>query len=295
MPASWRSSDIPDLTGKNAVVTGSGREPGRTIVERLAERGANVFAVSRDPLPVDRFGPNVEPVQMIPTSMESIQRGAGRIREQVEHIDLLVHAATISVAPDFRTAEGHELMLATNYLGFVMLSHALAPSMRRSERPRVVIAGPGDPLDVPVDLDGLDADAHVPWPVLYHQSRIAAMIFAMELNIRATTRRSRLLSAVAEADDRAPVASRHHPARAQARSLLARIGGEPRDSHALPTLFASTALHAAGGTYYAPAGRGRLQAEPIAARLPVGATADDVRDELWQRTEDMLGISLDVA
>lgn len=295
MSASWRPSDIPDLTGKNAVVTGSGRELGRTIVERLAERGATVFAVSRDQLPGDRFGPNVEPVQMVPTSMESIQRGAERICGQIERIDLLVHAATISTAPRFRTAEGHELMLATNYLGFVMLSHELAPAMRRSDGPRVVLAGPGDPLEVPVDLDGLDADADVPWPVLYHQSRIAAMIFAMELNVRATTHRSHLLSAVAEAEDRAPMPSRHHPIRTRVRSILARMGGGPQDAHTLPTLFASTAADAAGGTYYAPAGRGRLRIEPIAARLPVEASGDDVRDELWQRTEDMLGIRLDVA
>lgn len=231
---------------------------------------------------------------MVPTSMDSIQRGAARIREQVEHIDLLVHAATISTAPRFRSSEGHELMLATNYLGFVMLSHELAPAMRRSKGPRVVLAGPGDPLEVPVDLDGIDADADVPWPVLYHQSRIAAMIFAMELNARATAHRSHLLSAVAEADDHEPIQSRHHPIRAQARSMLARMGREPQDVHALPILYASTAAEAAGGTYYAPAGRGRLQAEPIAARLPAEASSHKVRDELWQRTEDLLGIRLDI-
>ncbi len=295
MSASWRPSDIPDLTGKNAVVTGSGRELGRSIVVRLAERGANVFAVSRDELPDDRFGANVEPVQMVPTSMASIQRGAERIRDQVEKIDLLVHAATIATAPRFRTAEGHGLMLATNYLGFVLLSHELAPAMRRSEDPRVVLAGPGDPLEVPVDLDSLDADADVPWPVLYHQSRIAAMIFAMELNVRATAHRSHLLSAVAEGEDGAPLRSRHHPIRSQARSVLARLGGGLDDTHATPALFASTAAGAAGGTYYAPAGRGRLHADPIAARLPAEASSDAVRDELWQRTEDMLGIRLDVA
>lgn len=290
MSAPWQPSEIPDLTGKNAVVTGSGRELGRTIVQRLAERGANVFAVSRDELPGDRFGANVEPVHMIPTSMASIHQGAERIRDQVEKIDLLVHAATISTAPRFRTAEDTASCWRPTTSGSSCSATSLPPRCAGAN----VLAGPGDPLEVPVDLDGLDADADVPWPVLYHQSRIAAMIFAMELNIRAVTRRSDLLSAVAEGRDGHPLHS-HHPIRAQARSILARMGGGADAPHAAPTLFASTAAEAAGGTYYAPAGRGRLHADPIAARLPAEASSDEVRDELWQRTEDMLGIRLDVA
>lgn len=295
MDLAWRPTDVPDLTGINAVVTGAGREVGRLIIEHLTSHGANVFAVSRDELPPDRFDENVEPVRMNPTSMASIQRGAERIREHVGRIDLLVHAATISVAPRFRSAEGHDLMLATNYLGFVMLSQELAPAMRNSDAPRIVLAGPGDPLDVPINLEGLDADADVPWDVLYHQSRIAAMMFALELNCRAERSFPAMISAVAESAERVPSVNRHHPVRRHTRALLSRFNTWLNDAPAAPTLYASTSLDARGGTYYAPAGRGRLQAQPISERMPDSACGEGVRAELWQRTEDLLGIQLNIA
>ena len=289
----WRSDEIPDLTDLNAVVTGAGRETGRLIIQRLAEHGANVYAISRDELPKDRFGANVEPVRINPTNMSSIQKGAARISDEVGHVDIFIHAATTSIAPRFRTAEGHDLMLATNYLGFVMLTHQLAPAMRRSASPRVVLSGPGDPLDADLDLDRLDADADQPWDVLYTQSRIAAMIFALELNCRATRSRMPLLSAVAEAND--PVVELHHPIRRATRQLMSILNGAPKDVPALPTLFASTSTTATGGTYYAASGRGRLVAEPLPAKVSTCAASDALRTELWQRTERMLGVQLDVA
>jgi NAD(P)-dependent dehydrogenase (short-subunit alcohol dehydrogenase family) len=287
----WRSEEIPDLTGMNAVVTGAGREVGRLIIQRLAEHGANVFAVSRDALPPGRFSSGVEPVRMNPTSMASIHNGASRIASEVGHVDILIHAASSSIAPRFRSSEGHDLMLATNYLGFVMLTHALAPAMRKSRSPRVVLAGPGAPLDADFDLERLDIDADLPWDILYTQSRIAAMIFALELNCRAGDRHSSLLSAVAEANEHDATLDRHHPFRRTTRRVMSLLTRTPADTPALPTLFASTSCEAIGGTYYAASGKGRLLSEPLPARLPV---SDELRTELWQRTEDMLGLQLDV-
>lgn len=295
MQPRWRSEEIPDLTGLNAVVTGAGRETGRMIIQRLAEHGANVFAISRDALPRDRFGAGVEPLRINPTSMASIQQGAHHIGEQADHVDILIHAASTSIAPRFRSAEGHDLMLAINYLGFVMLTHELSSAMRKSEAPRVILAGPGDPLDADLDLDRLDADADLPWDVLYTQSRIAAMIFALELNSRAERTSSPLLSAVAEANDDDRVLDRHHPIRRATRQAMSMLTGAPVDAPALPTLFASTSCEAAGGTYYAASPRGRLVSEPLPARISACAASDDLRAELWQRTEHMLGVQLDVA
>lgn len=290
----WRSEEIPDLAGLNAVVTGAGREVGGLIIQRLAEHGANIFAISRDELPPDRFSSNVEPVRMNPTSLASIQQGASRIADQVDHVDILIHAASCSIAPRFRSAEGHDLMLATNYLGFVMLSHALAPAMRKSRSPRVVLAGPGAPIDGDLDLDRLDADADLPWDVLYTQSRIAAMIFALELNSRAGRSGSSLLSAAAEANEHDPVADRHHPFRRTTRRVIRLLNGTPRDTDALPTLFASTSGDATGGTYYAASRTGRLLSQPLPSRISARAASDQVRTELWQRTEDMIGLRLDI-
>jgi hypothetical protein len=246
-------------------------------------------------MPRDRFRANVEPLLINPTSMASIQQGADRISEEVGRVDILIHAASTSIAPRFRSAEGHDLMLAINYLGFVMLTHELSPAMRESKSPRVVLAGPGDPLDADLDLDRLDADADLPWDVLYTQSRIAAMIFALEMNSRAERNGSPLLSAVAEANEQDPGLERHHPIRRATRQAMSLLTGAPEDASALPTLFASTSCEAEGGSDYAASSRGRLVAQPLPAKISACATSDDLRAELWHRSEHMLGVQLDVA
>lgn len=291
----WTSAAIPDLTGKTAVVTGAGRDLGRLIIERLSEHGAHVFAVSREEIESNRFGPGVEPVRMNPTRMESIQRGADRIREQVDHVDILIHAASISIAPRFRSAEGHELMLATNYLGFVMLTHELSPALRDSQSPRVVLAGSGEPLRVDLNLDQLDADSDLGWSVAYAQSRLAAMLFVLELSIRARTSKSHLISAIAEAREYDPLIKAHHPVRRHLYGTLSRFSVEPQDAPALPVLFASTSDQAESGHYYAPKSRGRLRVESIPSRIPAISRSEALRTDLWQRTEDMLGVRLAIA
>jgi hypothetical protein len=295
MQAYWTSGEIPDLTDKYAVVTGAGRELGQLIIRRLSEHGANVFAVSRDELSREQFGEHVEPMRMIPTSMASIRRGAERIRDQVSQVDILIHAASISVAPRFRSAEGHGLMLATNYLGFVMLAHELAPAMSKSSSPRVVLAGSDEPITVNLDLDHLDADADMDWDAAYAQSRLAAMMFALELNGRAEILRSSLLSTVAEIRERATVVDARHPIRKRVQGIMSRVNGEPGDAPVLPVLYASTSDRVQGGQYYAAHHRSKTRVEPDPSRIPVTANDRALRHELWQRTEHLLGIQLDVA
>lgn len=289
----WNSTEIPNLENRNAVVTGAGREIGQLIIRRLQEHGANVYAISRDDISSEEFGPNVEPVRINPTSMESIQHGASRILHAAGTIDILIHAASISVAPRFRSRDGHNLMLATNYLGFVLLSHELSPALRRSDSPRVVLAGPGTPVSIDVNLDQLDGD--LDWDIAYAQTRLAAMMFALELSVRAKASNTPLISAVGEARESDRFLAAHHPIRRMSRNVVSRLTGVPRDAAALPVLFAATSEFAEGGSYYAPETHGRLRGEPLQTMMPQAARSESLRAELWQRTEDMLGVSLAIA
>lgn len=295
MQTSWIDSGLPDLTNRHVVVTGAGRQPGRMIVQRLSDLGAIVFAVSRDELPAGSFNRNVEPVRMNPTSMESIHRGAEHIRDQVNHLDVLIHAASISIAPHFRTREGHNLMVATNYFGFVVLAHELASAMRASIAPRVVLAGSGQPLAVDMDLDHLDGESDSDWHVAHARSRLAALMFAIELNSRASAVRSPLISAIAEAREPDTLLDAHHPLRRQFRGFVSRIAGVPEDAPIRPVLYASTSGDIRGGEYYDARDRARRRVEPNPSKIPSSARNPALRSELWERTEDMLGLRLEVA
>lgn len=290
----WTAAELPDLTGRTAVVTGASRDLGRMIVQRLSEHGAIVYAISRDEISKEQFHHNVEPVRMNPTSMDSIQNGAEQIRAGVDHLDILIHAASLSIAPRFRTAEGDELMFATNYLGFVMLTHALSPAMRASPSPRIVLADSGNARTVDMDIDRLDGD-DLPWDIAYAQSRLAAMMFALELSTRALEVHSPLISAMGQMRERERVVDAHHPIRRNMYDILGRVYRIPPDAPTHPVLFASTADQARGGDYYAPWRHGQLRIDQIVNKLPGAARNPALRTDLWQRTEHMLGIHIDVA
>jgi NAD(P)-dependent dehydrogenase (short-subunit alcohol dehydrogenase family) len=285
--------EIPDLTNRYAVVTGAGRLLGRMIIQRLSDHGANVFAISRDEVAVDGLGPGVEPMRMNPTSMESIHHGAQRIRDHVPHVDILIHAASISIAPDFRTGEDHNLMVATNYLGFVMLSHELAPALRRSDSPRVVLAESGEIIHQNLELDHLDDD--MDRDAAYNQSRLAAMMFVLELDHRARQRRPSLVSAVAEGREPHPTRSVLHPFRSHLDYFTTLVQHHPDDAPVLPIIYTSTSLDVRGGEYYDIHDRARRHVAPNPAKIPDAAKNATLRSQLWERTEDMLGMRLEVA
>jgi hypothetical protein len=121
------------------------------------------------------------------------------------------------------------------------------------------------------------------------------MMFALELNSRAEILNSSLISTVAEAYDPHPPSNAHHPIRRHVRGIMSRVNHEPGDAPVLPVLYASTSHKAKGGQYYDAHDRSRMRVEPNPNKIPAAAKRPDLRTELWQRTEYILGLHLDVA
>lgn len=90
---------IFDLTGKTALVTGSGRGLGRAIADGLTEAGAKVYGTSRSPSKVkeisDRYGTPAISVEM--TDRNSIGAGVAEIIDHSGGIDYLVNNAGINI------------------------------------------------------------------------------------------------------------------------------------------------------------------------------------------------------
>jgi hypothetical protein len=140
-------------------------------------------------------------------------------------------------------------------------------------------------------MDGVLLDKDL----IFTQSRSAAMISALELNLRARRTCPLLLSAAAEANGHGAVVERHHPIHHSTRRDISILTETPEDAPALPALFVSTSREAAGGTHSAASGRGRLVADPLPAMISTCATSERLRATPWQHTEHMLGVRLDVA
>ena len=155
----WTARDIPDLTGRRAVVTGANSGLGLATATELARHGAEVVLTARDGAKGEEAvrrvraevpGASVEPARLDLADLESVRAFA---TEQGDRpLDLLVNNAGVMAVPYRRTVDGFELQLATNHLGPFALTGLLLPALLQRPAARVV---DGEQLHALVRLDAV--------------------------------------------------------------------------------------------------------------------------------------------
>ncbi len=294
----WSIADIPDQSGRIAVVTGPGGLGFETALA-LAGAGARVILLGRNPdkgaaavasikAKTPRADVAFAPLDL--ASLPSVRACAAGLLTDLPRLDLLINNAGV-MAPATRkeTADGFELQFGVNYLGHFALTARLLPLLRQGDRPRVVslssIAHRMGSIRFP-DLQwryGYSA-----WGA-YGQSKLAMLMFALELQRRSDAHAWGLLSLAAHPGFARTELIANGPA---PRGALAALNGlfQPLVSQsaaqgALPTLFAATAAEASGGGYYGPDGLLELTGSPAPAKIMPKAQRRDDAARLWQESE----------
>ncbi len=125
----WTTADIPDQTGRTAVITGANTGLGLETARALAAHGARVVLAVRDTSKGDRAAAQlrgtVEVQELDLTSLTSIRAAATALRDRFERIDLLINNAGVMTTPKGTTADGFELQFGTNHLGHFALTGLL--------------------------------------------------------------------------------------------------------------------------------------------------------------------------
>ena len=143
-------ADIPDLTGRVAVVTGANGGLGLQTATVLAAKGAHVWLAARDERKTARSieaitgvapDAHLTPVPLDLGDLASVRDAAAAILSQVSRVDLLVNNAGIVATPLARNSVGQEMQLATNYLGAFALTGTLLPFFTRTTQARIVNVG----------------------------------------------------------------------------------------------------------------------------------------------------------
>lgn len=198
--------------------------------------------------------------------------------------------------PDRRlTADGFELQFGTNYLGHFALTAHLLPLLRRGDRPRVVnLSSIAARSDGAIDFDDLQAErAYRAMPV-YGQSKLACLIFALELQRRSDAAGWGVTSIAAHPGVARTEFLQNAPGRRSAKGLARSALWflfQPAAQGALPTLYAATPPDARGGGYYGPNRMGETRGHPVPARLPPQATDPKIALRLWQVSETLTGLA----
>ncbi len=301
----WSLADIPSQEDRLAVVTGTGGLGYETALA-LARAGADVVLAGRN---AAKGNASVEKIRRaVPrariafealdlASLHSVEQFAARMLAHRPRIDLLVNNAGVMNLPDRQTTEdGFEMQFGTNYLGHFALTARLFPLLRGAREPRVVNLSSLYHRAGRIDFDDLQASRNYKPQKAYAQSKLAMLMFALELQRRATAAGLQLISNAAHPGFALTELIPNGPGadgwlQAVSRCLIQPWAAQSAADGALPTLFAATAVDAKGGAYYGPGRLFELKGPPVTARIAAQALDELVAKQLWRVSEKLVGLS----
>lgn len=298
----WTTSNIPPQDGRTVVVTGTGGLGFEDAVA-LAQAGANVVIAGRNPNKgaeaVARIRQSVPKARvgfmaLDLASLDSVAAFGESLRRSLDSVDVLINNAGVMTPPTRQvTADGFELQFGTNYLGHFALTAELLPLLRKGNQPRVISLSSVAARSGAIDFDDLQAEqSYKPMPV-YSQSKLACLMFALELQRRSDAAGWGIQSIAA------------HPGISRTELLPNGAGMwsvpgvmrrtlwflfQPAAQGALPTLFAATSPQAQSGLYYGPDGFGETRGHPTVAKIPPQALDRVHAARLWSESERLTSV-----
>lgn len=302
----FTEQDVPDLTGRIAVVTGASSGLGLENARALARRGAHVILATRDPdrtavavTRIQRAVPNasLEHLPLDLADLASVRGAAAALAAQHDRVDLLIANAGVMGAPAMTTVNGFELQMGVNHLGHAALTAALIPLLSAAGAARIVIVTSAMARTGRIDVARLGAPEvpHRPWRA-YAASKLANLLYACELARRLERNGSDLVVATAHPGYAATDLQRRGPALGGGRTaqIRARVLGAVTDvvaqsasRGALPQLRAATGLGVVSGSSWGPSGG--MRGSPVEVEMPPRARDEALSAALFDRTEQLTG------
>ncbi len=303
----WTTADIPPQHGRTAVITGATGGLGYETALALAGAGAMVVltgrndAKGRDAIQKIRGqvpGARISYENLDLASLASVADFAERFAAANTSLDLLVNNAGVMALPERQTtADGFEMQFGVNYLGHYALTAHLLALLRRGKQPRVVNLSSLAHRSGAINFDDLQgARSYNPFRA-YCQSKLAMLMFALELQRRSHAAGWGLMSNAAHPGYALTDLMANGPGTGGLMGLFARIlqpfASQSAAAGALPTLFAATSPQAKEGGYYGPDGFYELKGPPVPAKIMPRAKDAAVAARLWDVSAMLTGVSFD--
>jgi NAD(P)-dependent dehydrogenase (short-subunit alcohol dehydrogenase family) len=301
MGKNWTDRDVPDQTGRVAVVTGANTGLGFETAQVLAARGASVVLAVRDvekgKQAAARFGSGADvTVQELDlTSLESVRAAAADLHAALPKIDLLVNNAGVMYTPRQTTRDGFELQFGTNHLGHFALTGLLLDLLLPVPGSRVVaVASQAHRIRAGIHFDDLQWENSYDRVAAYGQSKLANLMFGYELQRRLAPHGTTAAVAAHPGVARTEL-MRNTPAVLRGLfTVAAPLFTQDSAQGALPVLRAATDPGALGGQYYGPDGLGESRGHPeVVASSPQSYDVATQR-RLWTVSEELTGVKFPV-
>lgn len=297
----WTAKDIPDQTGRRAIVTGANSGLGFHTALELARHGASVVMTARDKSKGDEAvrrvlaevpDASVELGELDLADLSSVREFATAYGS--DPLDVLVNNAGVMAIPRMETADGFEMQLGTNHLGPFALTAQLMPALLQRPGARVVTVTSFMHWFGAIDFADLMGERrYQPWTA-YGQSKLANLLFMRGLDRRA--RGSGLVSVAAHPGLSTTNLQKVAPQMKGSFGggwlpAVTRFAGQSPAMGALPQLHAATAEGVGGGDFFGPRGPAEQRGKPKRVRMSKNARSPEAADKLWERSEELTGVT----
>lgn len=298
-------ANVPDLSGKTALVTGGNSGLGLATVKAFASKGAHVLLASRNLGKGEQAlkevysqipSASVELVHLDLSSQKNIKEGAESISRKFNKLDLLINNAGLMAMPDIKTEDGYESQFGVNHLGHWSLTSLLLNNLMEADSARVVtVTSSAHHLIWNINFN----DPHLrkkysPWNA-YSQSKLANYFFALGLHELFKKHNKKAMSLLAHpglSHTNLQIETYEKGASGWAgtvsKFLAAKVGMEP-DKGALPQIRAALDPKAKSGQFYAP----RYFTNGVPVRRPILRTQNRKNiKRLWELSERETGLTI---
>jgi NAD(P)-dependent dehydrogenase (short-subunit alcohol dehydrogenase family) len=295
----WTTANIPDQSGRIAVITGANTGLGYETATALAAHGAHVVLavrnVEKGKQAAARIGGDVSVVELDLTSLAAVRTAADELKSRFDHLDLLINNAGVMTTPKSTTADGFELQFGTNHLGHFAFTGLLVDHIADVPGARVVtVSSNGHKMLADIHFDDLQWEHGYNRMRAYSQSKLANLLFTYELQRRLS-------------DGHAAVAVAAHPGFSSTElgrnlpnllqpvvNAFSPLLGQSAAMGALPTLRAATNPGVLGGQYFGPDGFGEQRGYPKVVASSEKSHDLALQRRLWSVSEELTGVTFDL-
>ena len=304
----WNASDCPDQSGRVALITGANSGLGLETARVLVGRGATVLMACRSRERAEHArrqllpavdGGAIDLIDLDLGDLASVQRAVRQVEDCYGRLDLLINNAGVMGLPRTLTRDGFECQFGINHLGHFALTNSLLPLMQGRNDARVVSVSSGAQYFGRINFNDLQAETNYDRWKAYGQSKLANVMFAVELQHRLSSSNSNVQSFVAhpgvartnlQPTSVAASGSRLEPL---AYRLMAPLF-QSAAMGALPQLFAATAKEANPSSQYGPNQWGGMRGWPTAVPMAPAAKDLEQRKKLWEISTKLCNTNDDI-
>ena len=191
--SNWTQQDIPDLSGKVAIVTGANSGLGFESTTELARHGATVVMAVRSKEKGEKARADI--LQEVPEAkldlmkldnadLRSVRAFVGVFKEKYDRLDILMNNAGVMAIPRQETADGFEMQLGVNHLAHFALTGLLLDVLTNTPGARVHNVSSSAAFNGQINFDDLMGEEEYSRWAAYGQSKLANAVFATELDRR---------------------------------------------------------------------------------------------------------------